>query len=317
MVVSSKEIEIIKAFLRSHSDQEKGIPQGTSISLFLANIACWKLDKELEKEGLQFARYADDTLIWSTSYSKIIKSSEIISEFSNLAGVKINVKKSDGISLLTSSDMPSELVTKKTAISFLGYSISSDSVGIKDRSVNKIKRTISYILYKHLIQPFLISGGSPSVPTSLSDEGLLGAISEIRRYLYGNMSPTMLRNYVTGRSNTIIFKGIMSFYPLVTDTKQMSELDGWLINSIYKAVKKRRALLLKKGPSGGFLRPGTIHQRLNRNDFASQMKQQSVHGQTGLLEVPSFHLIYEAIQRAVEEKGLFQVMNPRSNSYNY
>ncbi len=39
---------------------EKGTPQGGNISPILSNIMLNELDKELEKRGLQFVRYADD-----------------------------------------------------------------------------------------------------------------------------------------------------------------------------------------------------------------------------------------------------------------
>ncbi|WP_144593987.1 reverse transcriptase domain-containing protein [Priestia flexa] len=95
-MVSGFEIDLIKGFL---DRLDRGIPQGTSISLFLANIVCWELDRRLESEGLRFARYADDTVIWSSDYAKICKSFDIISKFSNEAGIEINADKSDGINL--------------------------------------------------------------------------------------------------------------------------------------------------------------------------------------------------------------------------
>ncbi|WP_412543482.1 hypothetical protein [Pseudomonas aeruginosa] len=54
---------------------------------------CWKIDKTLEKSGLKFARYADDTVIWSPDYAAICKSFTIINDFSKEAGVPINAKK--------------------------------------------------------------------------------------------------------------------------------------------------------------------------------------------------------------------------------
>jgi RNA-directed DNA polymerase len=42
---------------------EQGVPQGGPLSPLLANIMLDPLDKELEKRGLRFARYADDFLI--------------------------------------------------------------------------------------------------------------------------------------------------------------------------------------------------------------------------------------------------------------
>lgn len=53
---------------------------------------CWKIDKTLEKSGLKFARYADDTVIWSPDYAAICKSFTIINDFSKEAGVPINAK---------------------------------------------------------------------------------------------------------------------------------------------------------------------------------------------------------------------------------
>ena len=38
----------------------KGVPQGGPLSPILANIFLDDLDKELERRGLRFARYADD-----------------------------------------------------------------------------------------------------------------------------------------------------------------------------------------------------------------------------------------------------------------
>ena len=78
--------------------------------------------------------------IGSKEYDKICKAFEIINEFSENAGVKINVGKSDGISLLTREGLPSELKSVKHKIDFLGYSISVDHLSIKEISVKKNKK---------------------------------------------------------------------------------------------------------------------------------------------------------------------------------
>ena len=46
---------------------DKGTPQGGNISPILSNIMLNELDKELEKRGLQFVRYADDCVIFTKS----------------------------------------------------------------------------------------------------------------------------------------------------------------------------------------------------------------------------------------------------------
>ena len=124
--VSDTEQFIIKTFLDS-TNREKGIPQGTSISLFLANVACFQLDKNLEREGLNFARYADDTIIWAKSYEKICTASNILFDFSSKAKIAINFEKSGGISLLAPEIRePQEMHCVKESFDYLGYSISTE-----------------------------------------------------------------------------------------------------------------------------------------------------------------------------------------------
>ena len=148
--ISETEEHIIKAFLKSHHPTQ-GIPQGTSISLFLANVACWSLDRQLEFEGIKFARYADDTIIWSQQYDKICNALNILFEFSIKSKIPINVKKSEGISLLVPfPHEPQEIYRVKNFFEYLGYSISPRTIGIKKQSEDKIKNVISYIIYSNV-----------------------------------------------------------------------------------------------------------------------------------------------------------------------
>jgi len=48
-------------------ETEEGTPQGGPLSPLLANIVLDELDKELEKRGLRFVRYADDVTIYVRS----------------------------------------------------------------------------------------------------------------------------------------------------------------------------------------------------------------------------------------------------------
>ena len=63
-------LKLIKPYLRAgaidnqlYSQTQEGVPQGGPLSPLLANIMLDPLDKELEKRGHQFARYADDFTI--------------------------------------------------------------------------------------------------------------------------------------------------------------------------------------------------------------------------------------------------------------
>ncbi|MBP4046500.1 reverse transcriptase domain-containing protein [Chromobacterium violaceum] len=300
---------VIEAFL---AKRDKGIPQGTSISLFLANMVCWRLDRGFEKSGLKFARYADDTIVWSDSYSNICRSFELISDFSNEAGVRINPKKSEGISLLVKGDMPAEIYSK-SAFNFLGYSISVDKVSIKPDSVRKIKKQISYLLYKNLIQPLLTSPANGRLrPEIYGDKAILVALAQVRRYMYGGLSSQNLIDYLNGGSGRIYFKGIMSFYPLIDDEDQLRMLDGWLVSVLYRAIQCRQRILVSKSVPCCPIFPYGIP----KNRFAVRMRRKKVLG-LSLLEIPSFTLIYKVIKKGVTEIGIEKVMHPKSLDYDY
>lgn len=309
-LISEDEKYIISTFLNG---RDRGIPQGTSISLFLANLVCWELDKKFESHGLKFARYADDTVVWSLEYDKICKSFNIINDFSKTTNVQINPSKSEGISLLTAENLPSELSKPKTSIDFLGYSIHVDRVSIKEQSIKKIKKQISYILYRNLIQPLKQDKlRNITIPNNEKDENFLTAIMQIRRYLYGGLSDDLLIHYLSGRNKRIYFKGIMSFYPLVNDITQLKELDGWLLSIIYRTIQLRKKLfLVHKHNVENFFPFSSLKEEL-----LETCKVKKVYNKK-LLRIPSFILIYKAIQKGLIESGIEQTMHPDSNEYDY
>lgn len=307
--ISEEEISVIKAFL---SKRPRGIPQGTSISLFLANLVCWSLDNKLEKAGLKFARYADDTVIWSPDYASICHALEIINAFSVQAGVEINAKKSDGISLLAKAGNRAEMASKPN-FSFLGYSISPDKVSIKKKSVQRIKKQISYLLYKNLIKPLESSPLKALViPNNNRDPALLSAMLQVRRYLYGGLLHKEIIEYLQGRRPVIMFKGAMSFYPLLNDEKQLRELDGWLLSVIHRALKRRGELLL----SHKFDVRNNFPFSVPRDKLVLACRRKLVDGKP-LMEVPSFTLIFKALKKGLNEHGIERVMNPKSLHYDY
>lgn len=308
-LVSEEDEQIIRAFL---SKRERGIPQGTSISLFLANLTCWKLDRSFEKEGLKFARYADDTVVWSPDYAAICRAFTCIEAFSREAGIPINASKSDGISLLARKGLTTE-ITSKEQFDFLGYSIGVERVAIKERAEKRIKKQISYLLYKNLIQPLKhMPLRGLIIPGNDRDKALLSAISQIRRYLYGGLLHRDIVEYIKGRRRTLHFKGIMSFYPLISDEDQLRALDGWLISVIDRSVQKRAKLLL----AHRFDRRTFFPFSVKRSDIIEEFRRRRVLGKR-LLEVPSFTLIYRALQRGLRETGIENVMHPESNKYAY
>jgi len=70
-------LKLIRRFLTSgvmigglEEPTEEGTPQGGPLSPILSNVVLDELDKELEKRGLCFVRYADDCVIFVRSKRK-------------------------------------------------------------------------------------------------------------------------------------------------------------------------------------------------------------------------------------------------------
>lgn len=308
-LVSTEDDEVIRAFLH---DRERGIPQGTSLSLFLANLVCWKLDKSLEKAGLKFARYADDTVIWSPDYSAICASFNIVDAFSRDAKVPINLKKSDGISLLSKDGLAAEIASKPS-FNFLGYAIGVDRISVREKTVQRIKKQVSYLLYRNLLQPLKTTPlKGLIIPANDRDKALLTAMLQVRRYLYGGLLHRDLVAYIKGSRRSLHFKGVMSFYPLLNDAAQLRELDGWLVSTIDRCVQARSKHLL----AHGFDRRHSFPFNVRRNEILGKYRRKQVLGKR-LLEVPSFQLVYKALQRGMIETGIERIMHPESSKYGY
>lgn len=77
----------------SHSDE--GTPQGGPLSPLLSNVVLDELDKELEKRGHKFVRYADDFLIYCRSRKAAERVKESITRFiTGKLKLKVNEEKS-------------------------------------------------------------------------------------------------------------------------------------------------------------------------------------------------------------------------------
>jgi group II intron reverse transcriptase/maturase len=75
--------------------RRKGVPQGSPLSPLLSNIMLHELDKELEKQGLKYVRYADDFSIYAKSKSTASKTGNAVYLFlKNKLKLSINLEKS-------------------------------------------------------------------------------------------------------------------------------------------------------------------------------------------------------------------------------
>jgi len=75
--------------------RRKGVPQGSPLSPLLSNIMLHELDKELERQGLKYVRYADDFSIYTKSKSAARKTGNTVFLFlKNKLKLSINREKS-------------------------------------------------------------------------------------------------------------------------------------------------------------------------------------------------------------------------------
>lgn len=101
-IEDSDVLSIIRRFLTSGVMENgvlvstpKGTPQGGNLSPLLSNIMLNELDKELEKRGLNFVRYADDCLIMVKSEKAATRVMESTTKFiEKKLGLIVNVEKS-------------------------------------------------------------------------------------------------------------------------------------------------------------------------------------------------------------------------------
>ena len=119
------------------SPTKVGTPQGGNLSPLLSNIMLNELDKELEKRGLRFTRYADDCIILVKSEKAANRVMESITKFiEKKLGLKVNVEKSK--------------VARPNQIKYLGYGFYYTKTGIIKpkphlKSIQKFKRKLKQL----------------------------------------------------------------------------------------------------------------------------------------------------------------------------
>jgi len=113
-------LKLIGKYLRSgilegglSSQRTKGTPQGSPLSPLLSNIVLDELDKELERRGLRFVRYADDMIIFVKSRKSSERVMRTVTKFiEEVLKLRVNQDKSG--------------IRRPYELNFLGHSFQSD-----------------------------------------------------------------------------------------------------------------------------------------------------------------------------------------------
>ncbi len=291
------------------SARERGIPQGTSLSLFLANVAASELDRGLERLGVGFVRYADDTLIWSTDYGRISEAASILHEASSHIGSPINSEKSLGIRLLAKEETVHVEMSSTKHVDYLGHRVGLRDVRMKDASVTRIKARVSDLIFSNLLLEPLNGTQEPGRLSNV-DRDYATLIWQLRRYLYGPLTEKDIRRFQTGAIPPMSFEGVMSFFPLINDENGLRELDEWIAAQIWLAMRKRAQLLRAAGLALPL--PHTLH----KDQLIGFTSRSARTGDVVDLRMPSVRKIAKVIRLAVSTHWL-GVVSGRAPLYLY
>lgn len=224
-----------------HKRRINGTPQGSSISLLLANITNHDLDVALSAAPGKFVRFADDVVALCNDYNQAKEIEDCFFHHCQKSGLKLNTKKSPGIAIISCENQE---MRSYEYFDYLGYRFNDDGLSIPDKTISKIKQKISRLINLYLI--YYLKFGFNGNRVSRQDRydwDLLGLIYEIRNFLYGGLTEEAILDFLENGKKIQHMQGLMGFYCLIENPKKLRELDGWMLNIIRRALKKREYIL--------------------------------------------------------------------------
>lgn len=113
-------------------ERMSGMPQGGNLSPLLSNILLDDLDKELEKRGHKFCRYADDCNIYVNSQ---VSGERVMCSIKKFLSKKLRLKVNEEKSKV-------EKVDERT---FLGYGFRKGRIKVSSESIKRVKKVVRQI----------------------------------------------------------------------------------------------------------------------------------------------------------------------------
>jgi RNA-directed DNA polymerase len=136
-------LDLIERFLKAGVMEEGvfrptkvGTPQGGVISPLLANIALNSLDWHLHGHGQCFVRYADDFVVLCRTEAEVREAFALVQQQLTSLGLTLSAEKT-------------KLTKFREGFAFLGFAISSWSVTMRPKAVEKFKTKIRDVTPRH------------------------------------------------------------------------------------------------------------------------------------------------------------------------
>ncbi|KCZ83527.1 RNA-directed DNA polymerase [Hyphomonas adhaerens MHS-3] len=229
----------------SFKHRHKGTPQGSSVSLLLANLANHDLDVDLTAAAGRFVRFADDVVALSSDYAQAQLIEKCFLDHCRVSGLKVNATKSPGIAIVSSRQQELRTIPY---FDYLGYRFSPSGLTAPDKTIRKLKARVSRLANLYLIH-YLHAGFNNSRCSGTNpqyDWDLLGLIYELRRSIYGGLSEAEISGFIERGTRLPRMKGLMGFYCLLDDPAPLKELDGWMLSIVRRAMRTRYHILASK-----------------------------------------------------------------------
>jgi RNA-directed DNA polymerase len=136
-------LDLIERFLKAGVMEEGvfrptqvGTPQGGVISPLLANITLNSLDWHLHQHGQRLVRYADDFVVLCQSEAQVREAFDLVQQHLTSLGLTLSAEKT-------------KINKFREGFAFLGFAISSWSVTMRPKSVEKFKTKIRELTPRH------------------------------------------------------------------------------------------------------------------------------------------------------------------------
>jgi group II intron reverse transcriptase/maturase len=136
-------LRLVERFLKAGVMEEgvfrptkDGTPQGGVISPLLANITLNSLDWQLHEHGYRFVRYADDFVVLAQTESRLHEAFDLVQRHLTSLGLTLSAEKTKQSKF-------------REGFAFLGFAISSWSVTMRPKSVEKYKTKIRELTPRH------------------------------------------------------------------------------------------------------------------------------------------------------------------------